>query len=73
MVKIWREVMSIDEETKMAANFSTGKIQVVTSCLETINQVIWLNCKGEKHMVRDVEQQPVIQSILQTQTLTANV
>ncbi|CAL5381554.1 unnamed protein product [Camellia sinensis] len=53
---IWGEVVQQDEATSSMESLACGKVRIITRRCEYINQVIMLNCNGQQHPVRVIEE-----------------
>lgn len=53
---IWAEVICIEGDVCNPKSFEYARIQILTRCMEPINEVINLECKGSSHTVRVWEQ-----------------
>ncbi|KAL7232299.1 hypothetical protein ACSBR2_010342 [Camellia fascicularis] len=62
--KLWGEVICIEGDLCNPVSFECAKIQIVTRCIEPINQAINLECKGTLHSVRVWEQYPGVSKAL---------
>ena len=58
------DIISLDDGTSKRLRFSVGKIKISTELLENVNQVIFLESKGESYPVKVIENQVVIPSIM---------
>ena len=56
MGNIWGEVVQLDEATSSLESLACGKVRIITRRIEYINQVIMLNCNGQQHPVRVIEE-----------------
>ncbi|KAL7263541.1 hypothetical protein ACSBR1_001658 [Camellia fascicularis] len=55
--KVWGVVTALDEDTRNLNHFQYGKVKIVTSFMEPINQILNLECKGTLYPVRVCEEQ----------------
>lgn len=54
--KVWGVVSALDEDTRNLNHFQYGKVKIVTSFMEPINQILNLECKGVLYPVRVCEE-----------------
>ncbi|GMP84736.1 hypothetical protein CsSME_00038149 [Camellia sinensis var. sinensis] len=57
---LWGDVIAIDRSTLEMSHLCCGKVKITTKVIESINQVITLDCKGTLHQIRVCEEQVVV-------------
>ncbi|CAL5327246.1 unnamed protein product [Camellia sinensis] len=64
--KFWGKVVELDDDTLHLNNLQCGEIRIATSCMESINCTVDLNCKGILYPVKICEKQIVISKVVMT-------
>ncbi|GMP52740.1 hypothetical protein CsSME_00018444 [Camellia sinensis var. sinensis] len=60
----WGQVIELDDNTLQLKNLQCGKVRIATSCMESINASIILDCKGVFYPVKICEEQIVISKVV---------
>ncbi|KAI8006971.1 hypothetical protein LOK49_LG07G01623 [Camellia lanceoleosa] len=63
----WGKVIGLDDDTLKLKNLQCGKVRIATSCMESINASIILDCKGILYPVKIYEEQIVISKVVMQQ------
>ncbi|CAL5374888.1 unnamed protein product [Camellia sinensis] len=64
--KFWGKVVELDDDTLHLNNLQCGEIRIATSCMESINCTVDLDCKGILYPVKICEKQIVISKVVMT-------
>ncbi|CAL5395234.1 unnamed protein product [Camellia sinensis] len=60
----WGQVMEVDDDTLRLKNLQCGKVRIATSCMESINASIFLDCRGVLYPVKICEEQIIISQVV---------
>ncbi|CAL5372613.1 unnamed protein product [Camellia sinensis] len=64
--KFWGKVVELDDDTLHLNNLQCGEIRIATSCMESINCTVDLDCKGILYPVKICKEQIVISKVVMT-------
>ncbi|GMP63660.1 hypothetical protein CsSME_00025266 [Camellia sinensis var. sinensis] len=71
--QLWGEIVGMDDDTVRMQSLHCGKVRIATSCKESINTTINLNCKGVSYLVKVCEKQVVISKVVYKQCKCCNL
>ncbi|KAI8010589.1 hypothetical protein LOK49_LG06G01681, partial [Camellia lanceoleosa] len=60
----WGQVIEVDDDTLKLKNLQCGKVRIATSCMESINESMILDCRGVLYPVKICEEQIVIAKVV---------